>query len=216
MKNFKDIVKFLDNGDITVYGKKVNTFDKCVNDVVNITFKENKYIIYVFNVNFIFYVKIVDKKTFVSNPHAFMYEETNGGCTKYGFSFRITSPYIPFLLSLPDLVPPISQIDISSILKEYVELYHYKNLGGVAEFLVSGNIEDLVNPCRRKKYDAWIILDGKRYKVPVEIKSSIQGIKPENVDKYKDYLLPYWSNKEGVKYVRESYSKSNEYIHYDI
>lgn len=216
MKNFKDVVKFLDNGDIIAYGKKVNTFDKCVNDIVNQIFRDNKYIVYVFNVNFIFYVKYVDKKTFLSNPNAFMYPECNGGCTKYGFSFRITSPHIPFLLSLPDLIPPISQADISATLKEYVETYKYKNLGGVAEWLVSGKIDDLINPCRRKKHDAWVIIEGKRRKVAVEIKSSIYGVKPENKDKYKEYLLPYWSNKEGVKYVRESYSKSNEYIHYDI
>lgn len=216
MKTFKNIVDFMDNGDIIVKGKKVNTFDKCVDDIVNKVYKENKYIAYVFNTNFTFFVKLVDKQTFTANPHAFMYEEANGGVTKYGFSFRITSPYIPFLLSLPDLIPPVSQADISAILFDYVEKYHYRNLGGFAEWLISGNIDDLINPCRKKKHDAWVLIEGKRYKVPIEIKSSIQGIKPENVDKYKDYLLPYWSNKEGVKYVRESYSKSNEYIHYDV
>lgn len=216
MKTFKGIVNFFDNGDIEVNNKIVNTFNKCVDDIVNKVYKENRYIAYVFNTNFTFFVKLVDKQTFLSKPHAFMYEECNGGCTKYGYSFRITSPYLPFLLSLPDLVPPISQADISTILFEYVEKYKFRNLGGFAEWLISGNIEDLINPCRRKKHDAWVLIEGKRYKVPIEIKSSICGIKPTLQDKFHQYLLPYWNNKEGVKYMRESYSKSNEYIHYDI
>jgi hypothetical protein len=187
-----------------VDGKKVGDIEKIKPLIIDKLFEKRQKLCLVFNYKLNIYFKKVGKKEFAENFETLVTVSENA--SEILITFRFTSKMWAVLSSFEDLIPPIPQEDISSWLWENQPVYMQYELGGLAEYCISGNIADFINPCRKKRHDVWY------ENICYEVKSSFCGFKPEKQEKNSRYNLWLWDVKEhNIKAMRESYSHANAF-----
>lgn len=193
-----------DGVNFFVNGKKVANIEDLKPLIINKLFEKRQKLCLVFNYGLLFYFKKVSKKEFSDNFNTLVTVSENAN--EILITFRFSSKMWAVLSSFEDLIPPIPQEEISSWLLENQPTYCQYELGGLAEYSISGNIQDFINPCRKKRHDVW--KDGICY----EVKSSFAGFKPDKQELNHKYNLWLWDVKEhNIKAMRESYSHANAF-----
>lgn len=188
--------------------KRLCSLDEIKVDIIENIFSKKQGLILCYNKNELLYFKRVYKRDFERDFESLIYIKEHSN--SIDIAFRLTTESYKVLQGYSDIIPPISQRDISEWLYKNQPNYKVHQLGGFCEYCLSGNINDFVNPTRKKAHDVWI--DGKCF----EVKSSLCGFKLEK-QANNPLNLWLWDVKEHrLKAMRESYSISNGYYKIEV
>lgn len=187
-----------------VGSKKVADIEEIKEKIIEKLFEKRQKLCLTFNYKLTFYFKKVSRKEFEENFDTLVTVSENS--SEILITFRFSNKMWGILSSFEDLIEPIPQLEVSEWLLKNQSTYCQYELGGFAEYCLSGNIADFINPCRKKRHDVWV--NGVCY----EVKSSYAGFKPEKQEENSRYNLWLWDVKShNLKAMRESYSHANAF-----
>lgn len=197
-----------ENGVFYKGKKRICSLNEIKEDIIESIFDKKQGLILCYNKNELLYFKRVYKKDFERDFESLVYIKEHAH--DIDIAFRLTTESYRVLMGYPDIIPPISQRDISKWLYENQPIYKVPQLGGFCEYCLSGNINDFVNPNRKKAHDVWI--GGQCF----EVKSSLCGFK---LEKQANNPLNLWLwdvKSHQIKAMRESYSISNGFYKIEV
>lgn len=188
--------------------KRICSIEDIKTDIINAVFEKKQGLILCYNRDEMLFFKRVYKRDFIRDFDFLIYIKEHAH--DIDVAFRLTTESYKVLKDYEDIIPPIPQRDVSKWLYENQPIYRVHQLGGFCEYCLSGNIEDFINPNRKKAHDVWI--NGQCF----EVKSSLCGFK---VEKQANNPLNLWlwdAKNHCLKGMRESYSISNGFYKIDV
>lgn len=174
------------NNKVVQLGKRVKNWEDIKKEVLK-KYVNNRKFVFIVNDEINIYCKTITIKNALNNPFLWIQKsQNNGKVNRIGLCFRALNDIKSLLNDMESqgIVETVLSEKISDIqlhLKGILSNSNtYVNNGYVGEFLISNNIIDLLGDFSSKrmskKYDAFLNViskNGKRYKVAVEVKTSL-------------------------------------------